>query len=360
MADGTPVQGSVWFYAPAKVGPILFTVLFGLSGAFHLWQCFHYKWFRVTAYLPFCCILFTAGFALRIVGANDYGNSNIYIASTILIYMAPPILELANYHILGRALYYVPYFSPIHPGRVLTTLGTLSAVVEALNGSGIAYLATSRTNGNNNERRYALGLNLLRASLALQLAVILFFYALATVFHTRCARAGLDRRIRTVLVSLYVSMLLILARTVYRGVEHFAVADAATPAGVTTAGHGSSPGGSGEESWRGLSPIVRYEWFFWVFEAIPMLANVLLWNSLHPRHRCGGNLPRDHRHYLAQDGETELDGPGWADRRNVVMTFIDPFGLFAMCEKERKGELFWEENGYHHLLAGKRENGQDV
>jgi hypothetical protein len=33
--------------------------------------------------------LFTAGFALREVGAFDYGNINIYLASTLLIYMSP-------------------------------------------------------------------------------------------------------------------------------------------------------------------------------------------------------------------------------------------------------------------------------
>lgn len=49
----------------------------------------HYKAFRVTAYLPFCCAIFTAGFALREVGAFNLGNVNVYLASTLLIYMSP-------------------------------------------------------------------------------------------------------------------------------------------------------------------------------------------------------------------------------------------------------------------------------
>ncbi|KAH6854671.1 hypothetical protein B0I37DRAFT_401608 [Chaetomium sp. MPI-CAGE-AT-0009] len=344
MADGTPVPGSVWFYAPTNIAPVPFAVLFGVSGILHLWQCFHYKCFRVTAYLPFCCALFAAGFALREVGAFNYGNVNVYLASTLLIYMSPPILELANYHILGRTLYYVPYFSPIHPGRVLTTLGALSAVVEVLNALGVAYLATSRTPEG---KKYELGHNLLRASLALQLAVIVLFFTLAGLFHARCARAGVAHpRVRAVLYSLYASMLLILARTIYRAVEHFAA-----PMVVAGAGAG---GGAGEEAWRSLSPIIRYEWFFWVFEAAPMLVNVLMWNARHPRRY----LPQSYKRYLAQDGQTEVDGPGWADKRNLVMTVIDPFGIVAMCEKGRRGEPFWEQNGYHHVLGGK--TGQEV
>ncbi|KAK4034041.1 hypothetical protein C8A01DRAFT_49464 [Parachaetomium inaequale] len=310
MADGTPVAGSVWFYAPTNVAPIPFAVLFGASGVFHLWQCIHYKSFRVTAYLPFCCALFTAGFALREVGAFDYTNINIYLASTLLIYMSPPILELANYHILGRTLYYVPYFSPIHPGRVLTTLGSLSAIVEILN--------------------------------ALGLAVILLFYSLAALFHRRCARAGVAHpRVRAVLYTLYISMLLILARTIYRAVEHFAAPAVA---------------GGQADAWRSLSPIIRYEWFFWVFEAAPMLVNALMWNARHPRRY----LPQSYKVYLAQDGATEVHGPGWGDKRNVVMTLVDPFGFLAMCEKGRRGEPFWEGNGYHHLLGGKGAEGQVV
>ena len=50
-----------------------------------------------------------------------------------------PLYELSNYFMLSRILYYVPYHSPLHPGRVLTTFGAISMVVEALNGNGAAY-----------------------------------------------------------------------------------------------------------------------------------------------------------------------------------------------------------------------------
>ncbi|GAB1311460.1 hypothetical protein MFIFM68171_01670 [Madurella fahalii] len=341
MSDGRleTVPGSIWFYAPNQGAPVFFTVAFAASGIFHLWQCIHYKSFWVTFYLPFCCALFTAGFALREYGAFHYDHVYVYLASTLLVYMSPPILELANYHILGRTLHYLPYFSPIHPGRVLSTLGTLSAVVEILNALGVAYLANPTLASSRRE----LGHDLLRASLALQLAVITLFFTLAGLFHARVARAGIAApRARAVLLTLYASMALILARTIYRGAEHFGAAGLAV-------GPGSGPGSEPEAL---LSPIMRYEWFFYVFEAAPMLVNSVMWNVRHPRRY----LPQSYKVYLAQDGSTELMGPGWGDKRNVVMTFVDPFGLVAMCEPGKKGEQFWESNGYHHLLRGKEQN----
>lgn len=43
----------------------------------------------MTAYLPFACALFTAGFALREYGAFHPDNVPVYLASTLLIYMSP-------------------------------------------------------------------------------------------------------------------------------------------------------------------------------------------------------------------------------------------------------------------------------
>ena len=213
---------------------------------------------------------------------------------------------------------------------MLTTLGSLSAAVEVLNALGVAYLAI-RTSTN---KYYSLGHDLMRASLALQFGVIALFYALTILFHTRCLRAGVaSHRVKAMLHTLYVSMGFILVRTVYRAVEHFG------SSGLVQTG---DP--------MGLSPVVRYEWFFYVFEAALMLVNAAMWNVRHPRRY----LPQSYKAYLAQDGLTEVSGPGWGDKRSVVMTVVDPFGLVAMCEKGNRGEPFWEENGYHHLLETKK------
>jgi hypothetical protein len=242
-----------------------------------------------------------------------------------------PILELANYHVLGRILYYVPYFAPLHPGRTLTTFGTISAVVEAMNAIGVSYLANPNVGNNYVE----LGHGLMKASLIMQLGVITAFCVIAGIFHRRCMRASITtREIQTPLITLYISMTLIFIRTIYRIVEHF--------------GSSRIPRNP-EVDWNpmSLSPIVRYEWFFYVFEASLMLLNTVLWNYMHPRHY----LPEDYHVYLAQDGKTKLKGPGWTDDMPWFMTFLDPCGLTARLVGggRRKETPFWETNGYEHI-----------
>jgi hypothetical protein len=60
-----------------------------------------------------------------------------------------------------------------------------------------------------------------------------------------------------------------------------------------------------------LPPVIRYEWFFWVFEASLVLSNSLLWTYRHLR----TYLPEDCHVYIVQDGCIELTGSGWKDGR---------------------------------------------
>ncbi|KAK2810379.1 hypothetical protein FQN50_003110 [Emmonsiellopsis sp. PD_5] len=296
-----------------------------------------YKFFKVMFLHIVCCLMFTAGFALRAYGSHNYTftkeNLNFYIASTCLIYMCPPLLELANYHVLGRILYYIPYCSPLHPGRVLTTFGLLSAVVEAMNAIGVAYLA----NPTLSSTKSSLGHALTKASLIIQLAVIAAFCALAILFQRRCAHHRIrSRKLTTSLVTLYTSMLLILIRCVYRTVEHF---------GFTA----TAPGAQWRMDPADLNPIIKHEWFFYVFEAGLMLSNSALWNGSHP-HRY---LPADYNIYLARDGVSEMVGPGWEDERSFFITLLDPFGWVFKSEKNGKaGRPFWETDG----VGGKYES----
>lgn len=291
-----------------------------------------YRSFKITALHPFCCLLFLVGFALRSYGTFHYSNLNVYIASQIFIYCAPPILELANYHVLGRILYYIPYFAPLHPGRTLTTFGFLSGIVEVMNAIGVSYIA----NKNLPDGLTNFGHALMKTSLILQVVVIVLFCLIAGIFHRRCMKAGINsKKVHAPLMTLYTSMAIILVRTVYRIVEHFSIS--------------SIPKNPGPNyNVMRLSPIVRYEWFFYVFEAALMLANSCLWNIRHPRYY----LPENYHVYLAQDGKTEIEGPGWKNNRPWLVTFIDPFDCIGMVESigkkketDRKDKPFWEMNG---------------
>lgn len=218
-------------------------------------------------------------------------------------------------------MYYVPYNSPIHPGRVLTTFGFISGIVEALNGWGASYSA----NQSLTDSEIEIGHALIKTSLLLQIVVAMLFITLAVTFHRRCVVAGItNERLYKPLWTLYTSMTLILARTIYRIVEYFSVAE-------LRYGPGFDP--------ATISPIVRYEWFFYVFEAALMLCNLVMFNIRHPRRY----LPKNNKIYLSTDGITEIEGPGYKDPRKLWQTLIDPFDIQGLVTgRGRETDKFWE------------------
>ncbi|CAG9980784.1 unnamed protein product [Clonostachys byssicola] len=319
MSEGTYVEGSWYFYAPNKGAAIFFTVAFCATGVVHAWQSTHYKCWILTPLFPFCALLFTVGFVLRSIGGWHYDILNVYIASLCITYAAPPLLELQNYHVLGRILYYVPYHSPLHPGRVLTTFGFISAIIEALNGWGASY----SVNQSLPDSQRAIGHGLIKTALLLQLVVAACFLLLAGTFHHRCRRHGsINGRLSSTLLTLYVSVVLIVVRTVFRTVEYFGVAAVNL---------------SKIEDPMTLSPLLRYEAYFYVFEGATMIINSALFNVRHPRRY----LPESNKIYLAEDGVTEVEGPGFEDGRPFWQTLLDPFGLWT---KDKASQAkFWEK-----------------
>ncbi|KAI2634548.1 RTA1 like protein-domain-containing protein [Xylaria nigripes] len=322
MAEGEFVAGSIWFYAPNKAAAIFFALAFFLTGAIHLYQAIHYRSWRLTGLYAFSGALFTGGFITRAIGAFDYESVTKYIVSVVLCYGAPPLYELGNYYILGRILYFVPYCSPIHPGRVLTTFAAISTIVEVLNATGAAYVA----NPTLPQYLQDTGHTLFKIGLILQLTVIGLFIALATTFYQRCRQASINHaKVNQPLLTLYMSSGLILTRTIYRTVEYFELAS------VNPYVAGLDP--------KAQSPIVRYEFFFYVFEATVMLLNSALFNIRHPRRW----LPQSTKVYLARDGVSEIMGPGYKEDRDVIATLVDPFDIYGMIRGRDAGTRFWRE-----------------
>lgn len=162
--------------------------------------------------------------------------------------------------------------------------------------SGAAYAA----NANNSPSKIKLGITLGKASLILLLAMFLAFMALIVIFHRRCIVAGvLTHDTRTIIYVLYASGFLILVRNIFRTASFF---------------------------YPPTSPANGDEVFFWLFEALPMLANTFLLNIFPP----AKYIPKNHKTYLARDGKTEIEGPGMVDRRHFLMTLVDPFDLVAV------------------------------
>jgi len=91
-----------------------------------------------------------------------------------------------------------------------------------------------------------------------------------------------------------------------------------------------------------------------------MLSNSFLWNGQHPRL----HLPEDYHVYLAQDGHTEILGPGWKTEQSFIMSFIDPCGLTAILTRKgakgKKETPFWENNGFENVPLVNKQSGEVV
>ena len=170
-----------------------------------------------------------------------------------------------------------------------------------------------------------MGRSLIKAALIIQLCIMLSFVLLATYFHRNCYKANLlPKNLKAVLYTLYCSSILIGVRTIYRTVEYFSISQVRVQPGFDP---------------MSISPIIRYEWFFWVFEALLMVINSALLNVRHP----ALYLPRNNKIYLAQDGVTEIEGPGYEDKRPFLWTILDPFDIVGLVKGIDIATRYWEE-----------------
>jgi len=251
----------------------------------------------------------------------------IFIAAVVLLLIAPsvssitrgisklkgfrPVYSLMNYIVLSRTLYYVPYLSPIHPGRVLSTFIGLDAIVAVLTGNGASRVANVQATVTD----LKVGRGLIRASILLQMACFVGFIALEVTLHRRLVNARLlSPKLRTIIILLYASSAIIMVRNIYRVVD----------------------------VWEGYTGYLEtHEAFFYVFDAAVMLVNSVMLNVWHPPMY----LPNDNKIYLARDGVTERQGPGWVDKRNFLLTIFDPFDIGGLIKRKDNKDKFWEEHG---------------
>ncbi|TGO54879.1 hypothetical protein BELL_1486g00010 [Botrytis elliptica] len=313
MAAGDPTQWSLYVYIPNEGAPILFTIAFAISAFFHIWQCLRYKSWRLIGLHPFCAVMFTAGYALREYGAynyiyDPYNPTDTSRTTTLMVF----ILSQVFIYICPRLFHYVPYYAPVPANRVLATFGGLMALVEVLNSLGVAL--ASNTKGSSST--IALGAHLTVAAVSIQLVAIIIFVSLAGIFYFRIQKASLGaRNVNTMIFTLFASMALIFIRSIYRLVEH------AGPSHIEI---------SDIDALRALSPLYRYEVFFYVFEASVMLMNSALWNIWNP----GRFLPRNHRTYLTREG-SEVEGPRDPDTRSVLIKTVNLLTFGLLFQRKR-------------------------
>lgn len=224
-------------------------------------------------------------------------------------------------------LYYIPYHAPIHPGRVFSTFIAVGVAIEVITANGAARIASSGST----QHDQSIGKALLKAALIMQIALMVAFAALAAKFQLNCSRGGvLNSKIKRCLIVLYTSSVLITIRTIFRTVEYFSAASLNAYTDI-----------------ENISPLLKQEWFFWFFEAVFMYCNSTMLNVFHPMQV----LPHNNKIYLTEDGETEIEGPGYKDTRPFLLTLVDPFDIYGIIVHKGKKERFWEKTEAQQVTA---------
>ncbi|KAI9672079.1 MAG: hypothetical protein M1831_001892 [Alyxoria varia] len=318
-----PNDWSLYGFDPVKALPIVFGALVLVSALGHAYQTFiKYKWYKFGYFMLWGSTVWIGGFVMRAISYWDVQNVDAYISQLVLILAGPPIYAAAEYFVLGQLLHYLPYHSPLHPGRVVSTFLMIGAAVEGLSAAGAASSSSKKQKSIEN------GTKLIEASLILQAIVEILFSSMVAQFHYRCKKAGtLPRKVHVLCLMLYATSMLITVRCIFRVAETFEGASCET---------------------FNCGTIAQHEWLFWVFEVAVMVLYIYMLNILHP----GQFLPREARRktnrnceriYLDPDGKTERMGPGWVDNRSFWVTVWDPFDFAQYFNGQAAKEDFWEK-----------------
>ncbi|KAK6525487.1 hypothetical protein TWF694_005621 [Orbilia ellipsospora] len=299
-----PGKWSYWLYCPDGTLPILFSVLFALSGVAHAYQAWQYR----SKYMPIYvigCSLLSAGLALRAHTARtrDLESLGLLIPSQVLVYSGPPIFSAALYFVFARISYYVPQAAPITPYRIVRTFISLDGLCELLVGAGTGMFVNTTA-----PDRQKIGQGLLRAAVILQVVLFVAFAYFATKLQRNATRLGIKGDWRMSLYTLYVCGIFIMIRCIYRLVEFF-------------------------EGFQG--DLILHEAYFYALECIPMFLSTAYMNFMH----VGRWLPRKSTIYLLDDGVTEAEGEGFQDNRPLWKKFADPYDLEGIASGIKSGVL---------------------
>ncbi|RDL40884.1 putative rta1 [Venustampulla echinocandica] len=318
--NNLPPDGSWSFYSykPVKALPIIFAIFFLVCGITMIYQCLaKYGWKLYTYIMTFTCTIWVAGFCCRMASIYNDENLGLFAAQYVLLFLGPPCFAGAEYLVLGRVLAYLPYHTPIHPGRVISTFVFLGVVVEALSANGAAALTVAKTADKRNS-----ALTRMLAALILQAVLEIFFSSLVALVEIRCRKAKtFPRNVRIVCYLLYITSFMMLVRCIFRVVEGIEVRDCL---GVPNCG-----------------TISQKEWLFYVFEVANISLFVLLLTIFPP----GKYLPPNDKVYLDPLDGSERAGPGFAqaDRRPFWQTVMDPFNFQLLTTGSGVAvEKFWE------------------
>ncbi|KAF2189662.1 RTA1-domain-containing protein [Zopfia rhizophila CBS 207.26] len=279
-------------YDPSKVAATIFVCLFGIATVIHIWQSYR---LRARFMIPFIIggLFETVGYIGRIISSNDKLALSPYIMQTLLLLLAPALFAASIYMILGRIILLTDgeRYSIIRQ-RWLTKIFVVGDVLSFLMQSAGGAIM-SGADGDADKRK--LGENVILGGLFVQIFFFGFFVVVAFIFQIR-GRPHLAHLSPSLpwakhIYVLYSTSTLILVRSVFRVVEYI----------------------QGNDGY-----LLRNEVFLYIFDAILMLAVMVIMNVVHP-----GDIARLLKEKNAPGSVVELTRDNSSERkRNASNPYV--------------------------------------
>ncbi|RDW64888.1 RTA-like protein [Coleophoma cylindrospora] len=250
-------------YTPSIPAAIIFIILFLASTGMHMFQAYRKRTFY---FIPLIIGGFFEwiGYVGRAMGHSNPWNLGPYIMQELLTLLAPALFAASIYMVLGRMITFVDgeHLAPIRVSRLtkIFVAGDVFSFLVQSSGGGLMASAGSMN----------MGKNLVVAGLCIQIIFFGLFVFSSLLFHVRINRnptvASEAVAWKKYIYALYASSVLILIRSIFR-VALFA---------------------DGNDS-----VLARNEAFVYIFDALFMLAVLVIFNVVHPGQIIGRKKNRD-------------------------------------------------------------------
>lgn len=277
QCQASDAPDAIWVYCPSIAAAILFSVLFGATTIAHAVQAIVYRK-RFAFVLIMGAIWECGGYITRTLSVLHQKNVAIYTAQQLLILLAPLWINAYIYMLLGRMIHFFLADDRVFGLRArritkfFVWFDIIAFLIQASGGMMVTPEASPKTQ--------KLGLNIYTAGVGVQLFFLSIFTSLAVGFQRRLKiqsrsavayerdselESGQQLQLeaplpnpalaKRLLISLYVVMVLVIIRNIYRLVEFSTGVD---------------------------SVILKHEWYGYVWDATPMFLALLVLNIIYP------------------------------------------------------------------------------
>ncbi|KAH8887909.1 RTA1-domain-containing protein [Thozetella sp. PMI_491] len=245
-----------YHYAPSMPASILFVALFALTTGVQSYQTARTKsWFLI----PFVCGGFceVIGFIGRTYSGSQSPTFTLgpYVVQAVFLLVAPALYAASIYMTLGRISDMVEghHLLPVSRRWITRTFVLGDVICFMMQAAGASLMAST------NLRTRDVGTKVVVGGLFVQIVFFGGFVLTSVLFHSRIKKTPTDKSQTTPyarhLVALYITSILIFIRSIVRVVEFL-------------------------QGFDGY--VISHEVFLYVFDALPMLAVMLVFNFVHP------------------------------------------------------------------------------